>query len=164
MAKHNVFLYIGPDPLGPNAEVTPRVAEAGVHLPDVGSGDLDRAALEIMRTHKNAGLKRRDVEGAWAKVCRKSFKLKSDVLICLPGIHDASPEQAALALDGLSGLRVQLVTSSGTEAPAAWAKFLKPHHIHQATNAGQLVALALAEPEQRAARKRAKRERKALSA
>lgn len=129
MAKRNVFLHIGPDTLEVDDNLRSHLANAGVRTPDVGQGDLDRADLEMRRAHKSAGLRRRDVEGAWAKVGRRAYKLRSDAFISVPGFFGAEHEQAALALDGLMGMRVHLVTSA-PELPAAWAGQVKPHRVH----------------------------------
>ena len=110
MAKHKVFLHIGPPIAGveePHAALLSdeALAEAGVAVPKVDQEDLHRADLEIRRRHKAEGLKRRDVEGAWAQVCRKAFKAKADVVISQPGLVEADYQQVALALDGLVGLQ-----------------------------------------------------------
>jgi hypothetical protein len=132
MSKHHVFLHIGPDVVEIDAEVRERLAAVGVQTPDVTQDDLHRADLEIRREHKSAGLKRKDVEGAWAKVCRKTFRLKSDAFISEPGFFAADADQAALAIDGLAGLKVHLVVTvqARTELPAAWTRLVKPGRIH----------------------------------
>lgn len=132
MAKHHVFLHIGPDVVEIDAEVRERLAAVGVLTPDVTQDDLRRADLEIRRAHKAADLKRKDVEGAWAKVCRKTFRLKSDSFISEPGFFEADADQAALAIDGLAGLKVHLVVTPEAQAelPDAWTRLVKPERIH----------------------------------
>jgi hypothetical protein len=132
MAKHLVFLHIGPDVVEISEDTRRSLAAAGVQTPDVSESDLQRAHLEICRIHKESGLRRKDVEGAWARVCRKTFRARADAFISQPGFWAASADQAALALDGLHGLKVHLVVSTGDGAgvPDAWADRVKPGRIH----------------------------------
>lgn len=144
MAKHKVFLHIGPRIAGveePHLALRSdqALAEAGLAVPKVDQDDLHRADLEIRRRHKAAGLKRRDVEGAWARVCRKAFKAKTDVVISQPGLVEAEYQQVALALDGLVGLQLHLVVTPAGEPTdeelldllGDWAKFVKrPERVH----------------------------------
>lgn len=144
MAKHRLFLHIGPGAVDVDADFRERLAAAGIRTPDVGQGDRDRADLEIRRAHKSAGLKRKDVEGAWAKVCRRIFKLRGDAYLGMPHFIDAEVEQAELALDGLHGLKVHLVHSGGADAkvPAAWARRLKASRVHALEPGLDAAALA----------------------
>lgn len=128
MAKHHVFLHIGPGAIEIDGDVRERLAAVGVLTPDVTDDRLRHADLEIRRAHKSAELKRRDVEGAWAKVCRKTFRLKSSAFISQPRFIEADTDQAALALDGLAGLKTHLVLHG--EAPEAWTRLVKPDRIH----------------------------------
>lgn len=132
MAKSHLFLHIGPDVVEINAEVRDLLGAVGVLTPDVSAELLAHADLEIRRAHKGAGLKRKDVEGAWAKVCRKTFRLRSDAFVSQPGFIGADTEQAALAVDGLVGLKVHLVVTPQAEAelPEAWLRLVKPGRIH----------------------------------
>ncbi|WP_457207382.1 hypothetical protein, partial [Nocardioides sp. P5_C9_2] len=116
MAKRSVFLLVGPAVPGLDAphealRDDPALAAAGVVLPAVDQDLLDRADVELRRRHKAFGLRRKDVEGAWAKVCRTAFKAKSDVLVCQPGLADATADQVALAVDGLMGMRLHVVVT-----------------------------------------------------
>ena len=130
MAKNLLLLHIGPDQVDVSS-MTETLALARITVPDVEADAFARAAIEIRRTHKAAGLKRKQVEGAWAQVCRRAFKTKGDCFVSVPGFFDATTEQAALALDSLVGLKVVLVVTSGfdVEAPAAWLSLVKdgPH-------------------------------------
>ncbi len=132
MAKNNAFLHIGPGVLGvdsPHAALVGNhaLARATLAVPAVSAADMERADLEIRRCHRDAGLGRRDVEGAWAEVCRRAYRAKGDVVISQPRFVEATPDQAALAYDGLFGFRVHLVLTPTTEpddleeALGAWA-------------------------------------------
>lgn len=116
MAKRSVYLHVGPVVPGVAAlhealRDHPALAAAGVALPAVDQDAMDRADVEVRRRHKAVGVRRKDVEGAWAKVCRKAYKLKGDVLVVQPAFVDATPEQVALALDTLTGMRLHLVVT-----------------------------------------------------
>lgn len=158
MAKNHLFLHIGPDVVEIDATARERLVAAGILTPDVTQDDLRRADLEIRRAHKSADLKRKDVEGAWAKVCRKTFKLKSDAFISQPGFFEADADQAALAIDGLAGLKVHLVVTPQAEAelPEAWTRLVKPGRIHaiepslsSADFAAEMARIALSEEKSR---------------
>ena len=132
MAKRTVFLHLGPavpgvDALHEALGRDPALAAAGVALPDVDQELMYRADVEIRRRHKAVGVRRKDVEGAWAKVCRRTFKAGGDVLLSQPGFVDATPEQAALAADGLAGMRLHLVlTPAAAPGPAGLADLAGP--------------------------------------
>lgn len=130
MAKHHVFLHIGPGVIDPEARE--RLAAVGIRTPDVTSDQLRLADLEIRRAHKSVALRRKDVEGAWAKVCRRTFRLKSDAFISQPGFLEADADQAALALDSLAGLKVHLVVTPQAQAdlPQAWTGLVKTERVH----------------------------------
>lgn len=154
MAKHHLFLHIGPDIVEVDAEVRERLAAVGVRTPDVSQDDLHHADLEIRRAHKAAGLRRKDVEGAWAKICRKTFRTRSDAFISQPGFFAADADQAALAVDGLAGLKLHLVVTPEAQAelPVAWTRLVKPGRIHaiepglsSADFAAEMARIALSE-------------------
>jgi hypothetical protein len=131
MTKHRLFLHIGPSPLTTTPESVARLAAAGVRIPDVPADALVRADTEIRRRHKAAGVRRRDVEGAWAGICRRIFRTRSDAFVSVPGYWEADADQAALAMDGLHGLRVHLVATAGAgELPQAWTRLVRPERVH----------------------------------
>ena len=164
MAKRLFLLHIGP------AAVDPATMREGLDLgritvPDVDAEVLGLAGIEITRTHKAAGLKRTQVEGAWARVCRRARKSRADCFVSVPDFFDATPEQAALALDGLAGFKVVLVITSGfiTEPPAAWTSLVKdtrthvlPSHLSDEQLAAQVARIALMEEEARLDKRLAK--------
>jgi hypothetical protein len=144
MAKRTVFLHLGPSVPGVGGlhealGRDPALAAAGVALPGVDQELMDRADVEIRRRHTAVGVRRKDVEGAWAKVCRRTFKIGGDVLLSQPGFVDATPEQAALAADGLAGMRLHLVLTPAAAPDAAgladlvgpWAAYVRrPSRVH----------------------------------
>lgn len=139
MAKNNAFLLVGPAVPGVEelhaalADRAGDLAQAGLALPKVEQADVFRADVEIRRTHKAEGLRRRDVEGAWARVCRNADKVRGDVVIAQDGFVDATAEQLALALDSLSGHRVHVVLTApyADEALAEiWRPLVKKGRVH----------------------------------
>ncbi|HEV2796144.1 MAG TPA: hypothetical protein VGV65_00860 [Nocardioides sp.] len=157
MAKRLFLLHVGPDPVDLGA-MRENLGLGEIALPDVDAELLDHAGTEIRRTHKAAGLKRKQVEGAWATVCRTAWKAKADVFVSVPGFFDATSEQAALALDGTAGFKVVLVVTSGfaVPPPAAWLSLVKedrvhvlPDHLGDEQLAAQVARIALIEEEAR---------------
>ncbi|MCW2736836.1 hypothetical protein [Nocardioides sp.] len=164
MAKRLFLLHIGPDPVDVSA-MTEALALGRVAVPDTDADTWARAGIEIRRTHKAAGLKRAQVEGAWAKVCRRAHKAKADCFVSVPAFFDATPEQAALALDQLAGFKVVLVVTSGFDVhpPAAWLSLVKdgrthvlPSQLPDAQLAAQVARIALMEEEARLDKRLAK--------
>ena len=157
MAKRLFLLHIGPAPVDASA-MTATLALGGVAVPDVAPEALHHAGLEITRSHKAAGVKRRQVEGSWATVCRRARKARTDCFVSVPAFFDATPEQVALALDGLAGSKVVLVVTSGFDAepPAPWLAQVRqdrvhvlPSHLSDEQLAAQVARVALMEEERR---------------
>ena len=157
MAKKLFLLHVGPEAVDP-AAMSEGLALGRIAVPDVAAETLAHAGLEIRRTHKAAGLKRKQVEGAWARTCRRAHRTRSDCFVSMPDFFAATPEQAALALDGLAGFRVVLVITSGftTEPPAAWTSLVEdarthvlPSHLEGGQLAAQVARIALMEEEAR---------------
>ena len=185
MAKHNAFLHIGPGILGVASTHAALVgnhtlARAGLAVPAFDAAHLERADVEIRRRHREAGMARKDVEGAWAQVCRQAYRAKSDVVISQPGLLHANAEQAALAYDGLFGFRVHVVLTPATEpddlesALGPWAALVtKPHRrlvvpvgngVAPTVFAAELARLAHDVRRARTERKLLKRARRASAA
>jgi hypothetical protein len=163
MAKRLLLLHLGPDPVDVSSMVEP-LAVGGVRLPAVDADVVARAEVEILRSHKATGLRRKDVEGAWARVCRRARKTGTDCFVSMPGWFEATPEQAALALDGLADFRVVLVATSGFGAPPrTWLSRVEegrahvlPAHLSEDQLATQVARIALMEEEARLDRRLAK--------
>jgi hypothetical protein len=131
MAKRLFLLHVGPGPVDVDA-MTEALALGGVCVPTADAEAYTHAGVEILRSHKAAGLRRKQVEGAWASLCHRARKTRSDCFVSVPALVDATPEQAALALDGLAGFRVVLVVTSGftSDPPAAWTSLVKEGRTH----------------------------------
>lgn len=141
--KKKILLHIGPNPSGLDGINAGLLAHQylfdGVEhqVAGVGQADLDRAVIEMLRTHKAVGLSRRDVEGAWAQTCRSLLRSASDLVLSQPGFAAADEEQAALVTDVLAGLDVHVVTTpADDEEPdalvAKWSAHLKAGRVHVA--------------------------------
>ena len=146
MAKHKAYLLIGPDVAGVeelHEELTTRaedLAKAGLSVPGVTAADIFRGSVEIRRTHKAEDLRRKDVEGAWAGVCRTAEKCRGDVVIGLDLYAAADRDQIALLLDGLAAFHPHVIVTLTGESPSEqlrlenligpWADLVKPHRFH----------------------------------
>ena len=164
MAKRLFLLHVGPEAVDV-AAMTEALALGGVRVPTVDAEAYEHAGVEILRSHKAAGLRRKQVEGAWASLCRRARKAKSDCFVSLPAFFDATPEQAALALDGLAGFKVVLVVTSGfaVQPPAPWLSLVKEGRVHVLPDnltdeqlAAQVARIALIEEEARLDKRLAK--------
>lgn len=131
MAKRLFLLHLGPDAVDVS-QMTDALALGGVVVPDLDADSLAHAVVDVLRTHKAAGLKRKHVEGSWARLCRRAWRTRSDCFVSLPALFGATPEQAALALDGLADFKVVLVLTSGFTAapPLAWTALVKDGRTH----------------------------------
>ena len=135
MAKRKAFLHIGPPRTGGGfldsalAEHADALADVGVRHPAISAEEMFRAAIEIRRDHQAWGYQRREVEGAWAAICRRAWKGKKDVVLSQELLAGCTPDQVDLLLDGLHGFAVHVVVT-GSDLPAAWAPVVKPERLH----------------------------------
>ncbi|GAA4669714.1 hypothetical protein [Nocardioides nanhaiensis] len=145
--KRKVYLHVGVSG-GPGdfleaalLEHTHALASLGVRVPVENADEMFRAAVEITRTHKAWGYKRREVEGAWAGICRRIHKLKGldTAVLSQPLLHDATPEQIDLLVDTLAGTKVHVVLVAGPDADPdtlaelreRWGRAVKkPERVH----------------------------------
>jgi len=78
----------------------------------VASAEETRLAThELLRTHQDAGLARRDVEGRWARICDRVWAHKGVSVLSTPDLCVADKDQIRLALDPLIGLEVHIVVT-----------------------------------------------------
>ncbi|KRF12337.1 hypothetical protein ASG90_15260 [Nocardioides sp. Soil797] len=154
--KKKILLHIGPNPSAVS-DLHARLASeqalldgVGHRVAEVDQCDLDRAKHEMLRTHKDAGLKRREVDGAWARICRALLRSRADLLLSQPDFTRADDAQVALILDGLAGLDVHVVvTPSDDEEPddlvARWSARLREGRVHVAPLGQDAAPVDLAE-------------------
>lgn len=93
------------------------LTEAGLALPARSADEMFRAAVEIRRDHRAWGLRRRDVEGAWADVCRRGYKGKQDIVVGHDLLAGATDAEIALLVDRLPGFDVHVVVAAGPADP-----------------------------------------------
>ncbi len=73
--------------------------------------DARLATHEVLRTHREAGLKRQDVEGRWARICDRVWEHKGVSVLSTPDLCAADKDQIRFALDPLIGIEVHLVVT-----------------------------------------------------
>jgi hypothetical protein len=145
MSKHHAFVLVGRDARADDelidelARRSDLLDEAALALPKITQADLYRSGVELLRTHKAEGVRRADVEGSWARVCRKAEKRKADVLLGNAAYVVAEPAQISLLLDGLSAFRTHIVITAerGTEGIdeliEPWTQAVKASRLHVLT-------------------------------
>ncbi|MDP3968268.1 MAG: hypothetical protein Q8Q02_08295 [Nocardioides sp.] len=130
MAKRTVHLHIGPP--GPASDAIHdgvlhhrfALAAAGFHVPATSAYEALTVEADLLRTHKDHGLRRKDVEGTWARTVRHAWRSKRDVVLSVPGLAAAPSEVVALTLDALAWFEVHLVVTPadpGTALTYAWS-------------------------------------------
>jgi hypothetical protein len=108
------------------------LAEAGVRVPARSADEARRAALELRRLHSTYGLKRKEVEGTLALLCKRArkegAKTHDAVVVSDDLLAGATREQVALLLDSLAGFEVHLVATLADPARqlvAAWSEAVR---------------------------------------
>ena len=142
--KRTVFLHVGV-PGGPGdfleaalLEHRHPLASLGVHCPVEHADEMFRAAIEMTRRHRSWGYRRREVEGAWAGICRRILKARGrdTVVLTQPLLAEATPEQIDLLVDQLPGtaVHVVVVAEPGAAAQALLARWeravSRPERLH----------------------------------
>jgi hypothetical protein len=155
MSKQKAFLHIGlPHSGGDLLDAALRrhvgtlVDDRGrrVRLPARSEMEMFNAAVEMRRDHRAWGLRRKDVEGAWARLCRRAIQNKDTVVFSHHLLAGVPPEGIALMVDQLPGCTVHVVVTVGSPDPRAgmfpddydltsvverWsAAVRKPQHLH----------------------------------
>jgi hypothetical protein len=116
MSRRKLIWHIGladaPRPLLPAnlAAHAEALAAAGVQV--ASSSDEARLAThELLRTHKQASVTRREVEGCWARITDRVWAHKGVSVLSTPDLCVADKDQIRLALDPLIGVEVHLVVT-----------------------------------------------------
>jgi len=158
MAKQKAFLHIGLPHSGGEIFDSALRRYAGtpaglvdakgrrVRLPARSEMEMFNAAVEMRRDHRAWGLKRKDVEGSWARLARRAIKNKDTVVLSHHLLAGVPPEGIALMVDQLPGCTVHVVVTVGAPDPRAamfpedydlttvldrWsAAVRKPQHLH----------------------------------
>lgn len=121
--KRKVFVHVGMPGVGDVIEAAlihhrGALVELDVAVPAKSSHEGFNAAVEMTRSHKSWGMRRKDVEGTWAKLCRRVEKGRSTVVVSQPLLATATRPQIDLLLDALTGFQVHVVITA--TAPHAW--------------------------------------------
>ena len=86
------------------------VESAGVRV--AASAEESRLAThELLRTHRQAGLSRHEVEGRWARICDRVWQHKGVSVLSTPDLCAADKDQIRLVLDPLIGVEVHLLVT-----------------------------------------------------
>ncbi|SDS95517.1 hypothetical protein SAMN04488570_3131 [Nocardioides scoriae] len=100
-------------------------ALAAAGLPVVADAEeAAHATHELLRTHRDADLRRRDVEGRWARICDRVWAHRGVSLLSTPDLGVADKDQLRLALDPLIGIEVHLVVSLDTFSSQLYGAWL----------------------------------------
>ena len=90
------------------------LAELGIRSPAVSGEEMFRAALEILRTHRDWGYQRAEVEGAWTTITRRGHQGRDTLVFSQSLLAGARPEQVALLVDALAGFEVHVIVTVST--------------------------------------------------
>ena len=99
------------------------LAEAGFEV-IATPGEARLATHELLRTHRDAGLVREEVEGRWARITDRVWEHKGVSLLSTPDLCAADKDQLLLALDPLIGVEVHLVLTVGPWAEQLYGAWL----------------------------------------
>jgi hypothetical protein len=116
MARRKLIWHIGLAQ-APRAVIEANLTEYGQAIDEAGvrvvatSEDARLATHEILRTHREAGLSRHDVEGRWARICDRVWEHKGTSVLSTPDLCAADKDQLRFALDPLIGIEVHLVVT-----------------------------------------------------
>lgn len=89
------------------------LAGYGVRVSAKSADEAFRAAVELRREHKAWGLRRRDVEGTWAAICRRALKHDATAVVGHELLAGAATDEIALLVDGLAGTQLHVVVLAG---------------------------------------------------
>lgn len=126
MAKQKAFLHVGLPHSGGDLLDAALRRHAGtltdargraVRLPARSEMEMFNAAVDIRREHRAWGLRRKDVEGAWASLCRRAIKNKDTVVLSHHLLSGCTPDEIALLVDQLPGCAVHVIVTVGPPDP-----------------------------------------------
>ncbi|QWF21923.1 hypothetical protein KM427_23955 [Nocardioides sp. LMS-CY] len=118
MARRTAYLHIGLPGSGGGfvetalVEHSESLTEMGVQHPTITDDEMFRAAVEIRRDHRAWGYQRREVEGTWAEICRRTRRGSGPILLSQELLAACTDDQAALLLDTLDGHEVHVVVTA----------------------------------------------------
>ncbi len=136
MARRKLIWHLGlADParavIGTNLEAhRDPLATSGVQV--VATDEETRLAThDLLRSHRQGGLLRAEVEGRWARACDRVWRHKGISVISTPDLCAADKDQIRLALDPLIGVEVHLVVNADSfsqQLYGGWLAELRAGH------------------------------------
>ncbi len=149
MARRTLIWHIGlADP--PRPVLTASLARHRAALEERGVrvvADADEARLathELLRTHRQAGLARQEVEGCWARICDRIWQHKGVSLLSTPDLGAAEKDQVRLALAPLIGVEVHLVVTADSLSQQLYGGWLAELRAGRTTGWEKYVGRVLA--------------------
>lgn len=114
MARRRLIWHLGlahplHDPVGASLDEHAKTLDAAGFPVIATPGEAQLATHELLRTHRDAGLAREEVEGRWARITDRVWAHKGVSLLSTPDLCAADKDQLRLALDPLIGVEVHLV-------------------------------------------------------
>lgn len=114
--------------------------------------DAALATHELLRTHRNDGLSRSEVDGRWSRVCDRVWRHKGVSMISTAKLCLADKDQLKLALDPLIGVEVHLVLTADSFSQQLYGGWLAELRSGRTTGWDKYVDRVLAPtPEHRQA-------------
>lgn len=117
MAEQKAFLHVGLPHSGGHVLMSAlrahadTLADLGVQQPASSEDEMFRAAVEIRRDHRAWGLRRKDVEGVWSRICRRAYRTRDTVVVGHDLLAGCSADEVALLVDRLPGFAVHVVVT-----------------------------------------------------
>ncbi|MEO7352363.1 MAG: hypothetical protein ABIR34_07505 [Marmoricola sp.] len=149
MSRRKLIWHIGladaPRPLLPAnlSAHSDSLCAAGVEV--VATAEESRLAThELLRTHQQAGLARREVEGRWARICDRVWQHKGVSMLSTPDLCAADKDQIRLALNPLIGVEVHLVVTLDSFSQQIYGSWLAELRSGRSTGWEKYVARVLA--------------------
>lgn len=151
MARRKLIWHLGlPDPARPVLPATldthrEPLAGLGVQVA-ADAAEAERAVHELRHTHREAGLRRKDVQGTWSRIADRVWSHRGTSVVSTPGLCAAEGEWLRLALDPLIGVEVHLVLTAeplADQVYGAWvADLLRGGRTGLRKHAGRVVRAA----------------------
>ncbi len=150
MARRKLIWHIGlaqaPRAVVPATLEQHRTILEAQGTPVVASSEEGRlATLELLRTHRQAGVRRRDVEGTWSRICDRVWSHRGTSLLSTPDLCAADKDQLRLALDPLIGIETHLVVTLDSFSQQLYGGWLAELRSGATTGWDKYVARMLAE-------------------
>lgn len=153
MSRRKLIWHIGlahaPRPL-----ISANLLEHGESLQAAGvqvAATAEEAGLathDLLRTQREAGLSRRDVEGRWARICDRVWAHKGLSVLSTPDLCVADKDQIRLALDPLIGVEVHLVVTIDSFSQQIYGGWLAELRSGRSTGWDKYVTRVLASTRQ----------------